>query len=134
MYKENDLKKKMIRKYGQTAGTPLFDSILPTSNLPDWIWDGTEVKAEAYNSLSKKYTDLNKVKYITTSIKLGGAATDNEIKDNSDLPINIITARRKDLIKEGVVSGFKDKKKPGPSGKLNTIWYLNFKALHQIIY
>jgi len=133
-YSPNIKKEEFVKKYGQTAGLPLFDQIRSRiGHWPDWLWDGSEVKSEAYEIMKAKF-NVGKVIYLQTSIKLGGKATDNEIKANSVLEINIITARRKNLQHEGVVSSFDGAKKNGPFGISNTIWFLNYKALQEILY
>lgn len=138
MWKVNEKKKRLIKKYGITAGLPLFDSVLPSSNLPDWIWNGTEMKAEVYEKLSEHYKVKGMMEYIETVIKLGGNATDNEVEASSNLRPNIITARRNNLMEHGIVRTFKNGEETlcrmGPYGVKNTIWFLNFKALQEVLF
>jgi len=133
-YSKNKKKEKFLNKHGNTAGLPLFDQNNPALNWPDWIWNGNDVKAEAYELMQEKFKNIGMLEYIRTMIKLGGAATDNEVKANSDLEINIITARRKNGQEQGLVKSFNGSKKIGPFGVSNKIWYLNYKGLHTIMY
>ena len=50
-FRQNDTYTDLITK-DQTAGLPLFQNNIKTSFLPPWIWDGSKIKAEVYNSLA----------------------------------------------------------------------------------
>lgn len=134
--KPNPLKENLINKYGQTFGLPLFEDkaqykASPTQrNLPNWIWDASGVKAEVYNKL-KGHLAESRLKVIMAMLKLGGAATDEEIHEQSGLRLSSVNARRNELITLGVIYSFNYVKKLGSSGVPNTVWHLNLNKLHE---
>jgi len=130
-WQKNIHKQEMIERFGQTAGLPLFDS-RPTTSLPDWIWNGNGISAEVYRKMELKFSDDAK-EYLRALLLLGGQATDHEVKDAIRWDLHIVSARRNDLKKLGVVVSYPGKKKPGPYGMANTIWFVNYNQLYKII-
>ena len=126
-YQENSYKREFIERNGQTAGLPLFDNA--SVYLPDWIWSGTGLKAEVYARMHLKFSDDAR-EYLRALILLGGRGTDHEVKDELGWALHIVSARRNDLKKLGIVQSYEGNKKPGPYGQPNTIWYVNFKNLY----
>ncbi|MCF8261582.1 MAG: hypothetical protein K9J12_12465 [Melioribacteraceae bacterium] len=141
MYERNEYKDELILLQGQTEGLPLFEQEKLNSTTvqhPDWLWSGNSIKAEIYNKMKEKFA-LDSLIYLNALVQLGGAATDHEIKelfsDVEKWPLHIVAARRNYFTKSPfyLVESFPGKTKLGPSGKPNTIWYLNYKNLYQII-
>lgn len=127
----------------QTAGLPLFDPaatspLIPLLRkereivLPNWIWDGSGIKAEVYKRCKDNFAE-DALEYLSALIKLGGSATDHEVKNYLKWDLHIVSARRNDLKKFGVIESYDGKKKPGPFGVPNTIWFVNFRNLRLII-
>jgi len=145
-WKANASKIDRINRFGQTVDLPLFnkETSPPTPllskereiRMPDWIWDGSSVKAEVYNELKEKFAE-DSVIYLKKLIEVGGRATDNEIMNvfnNKDKwPLAIVSARRNYWKKIGIIQGFQDKWKLGPHGRKNTIWYVNLKKLKEVM-
>lgn len=152
-YKFNPLLEEQIMRRGVTVGLPLFEQPKDTADqdtrhLPHWVWDGSGIKAEIYNKLKhcRKWKQ-NQLEVMQAMITLGGSATDNELKEVTELEINIVTARRNDLVQLGLVTSFPDnakpkksngepqvKKKLGPHGVANTLWFVNFKNLYNRLF
>ena len=157
----NPTKEDLIALHGQGYGTPLFDQIgeqtavfkssgekqnktLPATKMPDWIWTGKSVKAEVYNKMKDKFAEDSLV-YLNAIIKLGGKATDHEIKnffDDADKwPLHIVSARRnyfmnKDFLQRygnPIIKSYPGYKKPGPKGSPNIIWCVDFTQLYSIL-
>ena len=63
------------------------------SRMPNWIWDASGVKAEVYNKLKKHFSN-SRIKVIEAMLKLGGAATDEEISNLSGLKVSSVNGRR----------------------------------------
>lgn len=138
--KLNEKKRDLIERFGQTAGLPLFDEPAMAikkniGNYPTWLCTGTSVKAEVWDKI-KDSEKLNENAWIVLNamINHGGHLTDNEIEEVTGLRINIITARRNNLIEVGLVTGFPDITKIAKSGKPNKIWHVNFKNLYNRIH
>lgn len=132
-FRTNLHKQEWIERVGVTAGLPLFEQkIEPSYKLPDWIWDGSDIKNEIYRSLKEKFAE-DAVEYLRGIIFLGGSATDHEVKDILNWPLHIVSARRNDLKKLGLIVSYPDKNKVGPAGVLNTIWFVNFQNLRNIL-
>lgn len=133
-FEENISKKKLIAQFGQAAGTPLFDSA-GSWWLPDWIWNGNDVKAEIFYKMQEKFA-ADALTYLQALIKIGGSATDHEMKDHfNDVekwPLHIVSARRNYFKKSGIVECY-GKTKMGPKGKPNFIWHVNFRNLYKLI-
>lgn len=147
-YKHNPWLRERINNKGITDGLPLFEqNKTPTNKIPHWIWDGSRIKAEVYDKLknSDKWVK-DQLQVLCCMIELGGSATDNEIKEASGLEINIVTGRRNDLVKMGYVTSYPDhskkdkdgkpgvKKKLGPKGVANTLWFVDFKKIYSTIF
>jgi hypothetical protein len=150
-WKANADKIDRINRFGQTVDLPLFENppaplespeppLLKGDNsarMPDWIWDGSSVKAEVYDELKEKFAE-DSVIYLKKLIEVGGRASDNEIMNafnNKDKwPLAIVSARRNYWKKIGIIQGFRDKWKLGPHGRKNTIWYVNFKKIKEVNY
>lgn len=113
----------------QTAGLTLFDQPRYL-DLPAWLWDGSAVKAEAYNKL-KEHFNTRCCEYLIAIIRIGGEATDNEIKELLDWPASSVSARRNELKELGIIVSF-GKTKPGPYKCSNTVWSINFNQLNKI--
>lgn len=132
----NNYKQKLIDRYGQTYGSPLFDDGR-TINLPCWIWSGDGLKAEVYQQMKARFADQH-LMYLTALIKLGGSATDAEIAHEikqmyaADIPNSTISARRNFFVERGIVRSF-GKRKLGPKGATNTIWEINYQSLKQYL-
>lgn len=140
MWKANEAKKQMVMELGVTAGLPLFNDVplkASTKRLPDWIWDGTGIKARVFDELKKKFQQ-DSFEYLAAVIELGGSATDHEVKDYFNDPdkwgLHIVSARRNYWCgaPRYVVQSYPGREKPGPKGKLNTIWYINFLQLKEL--
>jgi len=65
-------------------------------------------------------------------LKLGGAATDEEISEQSGLKISSVNGRRNELQTLGVIYSFNYIKKLGSSNVLNIVWHLNFGKLYEV--
>ena len=130
-FKPNELKKEYVEKKSQSGGLPLFDDA-PEAFLPDWVWNGREIQTEVRELLKKRFNHDSLV-YLDAIIALGGQATDHEVKDYLRWDLHIVSARRNDLKRTGVIESFPEKRKPGPYGQANTIWFVNFKILKQRI-
>lgn len=131
---KNKAKERIIKKYGETAGLPLFNQIddvdennMPIIRIPDWVYSGTGNKSKIYHELKDTWHE-NRIKVLDALIELGGAATDNEVKERSKLEVNIVTGRRYDLVQLGLVFAY-GKKKIGPHGAANTVWCVNFSKV-----
>lgn len=131
-FDKNLFKEEFIRNNGATAGLPLFDSA-PTVYLPDWIWSGNGIKGEIYAKMALKFSD-NCREYLKGILLLGGQATDHEVKDLLKWDLHIVSARRNDLKKLGVICSYPGKRKMGPYGVPNTIWNVNLNQLFKKIY
>lgn len=151
----NPTKEELIALHGQGYGTPLFDQIgeqtavfkssgekqnktLPATKMPDWIWTGKSVKAEVYNKMKDKFAE-DSLEYLNAIIMLGGKATDHDIKeafnDVERWPLHIVSARRNYFCGEpfNIITSYPGKTVIGPKGRPNTIWYVNFTKLYQIL-
>lgn len=136
-WKANPTKEEMIERFGQTYGLPLFgqnneNSYPDNYTLPNWIWDGTGIKAEVYRQMQKKFAE-DAFMYLRALMQLGGSATDHEVKDLLKWDLHIVSARRNNLKKLGVVESYTGKKKIGPHGVANTIWFVNYKNLRTLL-
>lgn len=149
-WKRNISKEEYLERCGVTAGLPLFESakteILPLSKgedrggvrLPDWIWTGTGIKAEVYHKMKDKFAE-DSLLYLRAIIQLGGKATDHEVKeffnDPEKWPLHIVSARRNYFTGDPrhLIKSFPNKTVMGPLGKPNTIWYVDFTRLYQLI-
>jgi len=148
-WKKNIVKSDRIKKFGQTIDLPLFnqDLSLPKPSddktpeeikIPDWIWDGSSVKAEVYNKMKEKFAE-DSLLYLRAIITLGGKATDHEVaeyfNDWQQWPLHIVSARRNYWTGSPyyVIQSFPDRTKQGPRGRPNTIWYVNFSNLYLLI-
>jgi hypothetical protein len=136
MYQHNLHKEEMIQLRGITADLPLWNQEveIPKIQHPDWLWSGNDIKAEVYNKMKSKFAD-DSLAYLKALIILGGQATDHEIKsyfnDEENWPLSIVSARR-NYFKDApfyIVSSYPGKKKMGPKGSPNTIWFINYKNL-----
>lgn len=140
-FKRNLLKEELIGLHGEGYGLPLFDQTEEPSkvvHMPDWIWDGSGIKAEVYRTMQEKFAE-DSFEYLNAIIMMGGSATDHEIKEYFDdvdrWPLHIVSARRNYFCGEphNIIVSFPDKSKIGPKGKPNTIWFVDFKRLYTII-
>lgn len=156
-WKPNIAKEEFIERCGVTAGLPLFESvkesltkmnqnIVPIKsipepeviNMPDWIWTGTGIKAEVYHKMQDKFAEDSLI-YLRAIIHLGGKATDHEVKeffnDPEKWPLHIVSARRNYFCGEPrrIIKSFPNKTVKGPMGKPNTIWFVDFSRLYQLI-
>ena len=135
-YKRNIVKEERINRYGQTVDLPLFNQEreVPKIQYPNWIWDGTSVKAEVYNKMKEKFAE-DSLEYLNAVISLGGQATDHEVKeffgDDDKWPLHIVSARRNYFLYEPfyIITSYPKQDKIGPKGKSNTIWFVNYKNL-----
>lgn len=106
--------------------------------MPDWIWTGSEIKASVYQSMKEQFAE-DSFEYLKAIIKLGGSATDHDVKeffnDVEKWPLHIVAARRNYFTGSPyyLIESFPGRNKIGPKGKPNTIWYVNFKNLYTII-
>lgn len=131
-FEENLFKKEFIEKNGITAGLPLFDSA-PAVYLPDWLWNGKEIKGEIYTRMALKFAADVK-EYLRGILLLGGQATDHEVKNLLGWDLHIVSARRNDLKKLGIICSYPGRSKMGPYGQPNTIWNVNLNQLYKKIY
>jgi hypothetical protein len=148
-YKPNLLKEELIGLHGAGYGTPLFSQQkeLPAAHklLPDWICDASGIKAEIYNKMKNKFAE-DSLEYLNAVLNLGGSATDHDVKsyfDNEDKwPLHIVSARRNYFKNDPfyIIVTYPDKNnpgkpvsKPGPQGKPNTVWYVDFKRLFTLL-
>ena len=135
MYKYNEHKAERIMKFGVTVDLPLFNQ--SESNHPNWLWNGTGIKADVYNKMKNKFAE-DSLLYLSALIALGGNATDHEVKeyfnDPEKWPLHIVSARRNYFIKNPfyLVQSFPGKEKLGPKGKPNTIWFINYQNLFKL--
>ncbi len=132
-YKPNPLIVRRVEKFGETVDLPLFDGIdARFQNIPKWIWDGSRIKAEAYNQMKEKLSE-SILKVLIAFINQGGKASDNDICKATNIPVHIVSARRNDLQEIGLIYSHGEKKKLGPYSKPNTLWSVNFKSLHDFL-
>ncbi len=148
-YKQNILKQERIDRYGVTVDLPLFnqEKTIPVQyqNLPDWIWNGNSIKAEIYNKMKEKFAQ-DSLEYLNAVIALGGNTTDHEVReyfnDESKWTAAIISARRNYFLNGPfyIITSFPDPKnpdkpisRPGPKGKPNTVWYIDYKKLYMLL-
>lgn len=149
-WNKNIAKEKWIERCGVTAGLPLFESAkvnvpekkeiksLDEFRLPDWIWTGSGIKAEVYHKMKDKFAE-DSLLYLRAIIQLGGKATDHEVKeffnDPEKWPLHIVSARRNYFTGEPrhLIKSFPNKTLLGPMGKPNTIWYVDFTRLYQLV-
>ncbi len=148
-WKRNISKEEYLERCGVTAGLPLFESakdchtehsrsMTDNFRLPDWIWTGTGIKAEVYHKMKDKFAE-DSLLYLRAIIQLGGKATDHEVKeffnDPEKWPLHIVSARRNYFTGDPrhLIKSFPNKTVMGPLGKPNTIWYVDFTRLYQLI-
>ena len=136
MYQRNPEYIDRIERFGQTAGLPLFEQQPQRKPIPQWLWNGNGLSAEAHKRIKNSVTqNQNLLKVLEAILTLGGSATDREIQELTGLEINIITARRNDLKKLGWVTSYPDKKKKDPeTGANNTLWFADFNKIYNTIY
>jgi len=130
----NIYKEEYIGDHGQTAGLPLFDE--KNVLLPDWIWNGNDLKAEIYHKMKAKFQEDSFHYLRVLIIRFGGQATDHEVKeffnDPDKWPLHIVSARRNYFKKSGIILHYA-KKVQGPLGQPNYKWYVNFNQLYKIL-
>jgi len=137
-YRHNTFKEEMINRNGITWGLPLFENKPSDCKIPDWIWNGNSIKAEIYSKMKEKFAE-DSLEYLNAIIALGGAATDHEVKDyfndEEKWPLHIVSARRNYFKGHPfyIITSYPGKTKPGPKGKPNTIWYVDFKQLYRLL-
>lgn len=136
-FEKNASKVDRINRFGITVDLPLFNQPKEErKDLPGWIWSGTAMKADIYKSLKEKFND-DCMHYLEAIITLGGKATDHDVREYFGEPdkwtLAIISARRNDLKKIGVIACY-GKKKTGPRGMPNYIWEVDFKQLYKILF
>jgi hypothetical protein len=132
-FKRNPDKAERINRFGETIDLPLFSqNNKPVYNLPSWIWNGCDIKSEVYRSI-KNHMSESRLKVLQGFISLGGKATDNEVYRKTGIAVHLVCARRNELIKLGIIQSFPGQKKTGPDGAPNTIWFVNFKKLRELI-
>lgn len=139
----------LIDRFGETYGLPLF-STQETSppapllskergvmKLPDWLWNGNDIKAAVYNAMKDQFAE-DSFEYLKALIRLGGRATDHDVKeffnDVEKWPLHIVAARRNYFTGSPyyLIESFPGQNKIGPKGKPNTIWFVNFKNLYTL--
>ena len=147
-YRQNENKMDMINRFGETYGLPLFTQPHPNPSpkergfgdnikLPDWIWNGSDIKAAVYNAMKDQFAE-DAFEYLKAIIKLGGRATDHDVKeyfkDVEKWPLHIVAARRNYFTGSPyyLIESFPGQNKIGPKGKPNTIWFVNFKNLYTL--
>lgn len=148
-WKRNIAKEEYLERCGITAGLPLFESIKESKSpylregakgmgLPDWIWTGSDIKAEIYNKMHNKFAQ-DSLLYLHAIIRLGGKATDHEVKeyfnDADKWPLHIVSARRNYFTGDPfyIIKSYPGLKKMGPKGSPNIIWCVDFAKLYQLI-
>jgi len=150
----------MIAVHGAGYGLPLFNqkddpkksgratrlsSSKSCRDLPDWICDASGIKAEIYNKMKNKFA-ADSLEYLNAVLNLSGSATDHEVKeyfgDDDRWPLHIVSARRNYFKNDPfyIIVTYPDKNnpgkpvsKPGPQGKPNTVWYVDFKRLFTLL-
>lgn len=131
---QNKYKEHYIGKHGVTAGLPLFDG--KCVMLPDWVWNGDDLKAEIYYKMKAKFQEDSFYYLRVLIVQFGGTATDHEVKqffnDPDKWPLHIVSARRNYFKKSGIINHYA-KKVPGPLGQPNYKWYVDFKKLYKIL-
>lgn len=154
-WQKNTYKEERIARCGVTVDLPLFESAREEVKketspsipllikerevvMPDWIWSGNGIKAAVYNQMKEKFAE-DSLEYLNAIIMLGGKATDHEVKeyfnDVEQWPLHIVSARRNYFCggENPVITSYPGKTVIGPKGKPNTVWYVNFKNLYEII-
>lgn len=133
-------KEEMIAQHGITWGLPLFQEkpAAHVSKIPDWLWNGYSVKAEVYHKMKDKFAE-DSLEYLNAIISLGGRATDHEVKeffnDNEKWTLAIVSARR-NYFKDHpfyIITSYPGQKKPGPKKVPNTIWFVDYTKLFNLL-
>lgn len=128
-------KQERINRFGQTVDLPLFAKEVveakPETGLPNWIWNGSQIKAEVYDELKFNLSE-SRMQVVIALLKLGGSGTDVEIVEVSQMEKSSVNARRNELVKLGVIKSYPGKVQLGKYGKPNTIWYLCYEKLKEI--
>lgn len=130
-----DYKLAMEMKYGRNWDTPLFHASTHTSiaepepsQVPHYIDDATEEKAEVFNRLYETTTIEEQRKKVLEVIKSLGEATDNDVARVLKVVPSTISARRNELRDRGEVlpvldeTGRKKKKIDPQTNQPNTLW------------
>jgi hypothetical protein len=149
-WKANTTKEEAIERNGEGFGLPLFESAKENKDktgpghlascikLPDWIWTGDSLKAAVYYRMQATFAE-DSLLYLQAIIKLGGRATDHEVKDffndPDKWPASTVSARRNYFMGNPyyIIKGYPDKLKLGPRNNKVTTWYVDFSRLYQLI-
>jgi hypothetical protein len=144
MYRVNSEKEQRINEFGITVDLPLFNQPqdVPRIQHPDWLWSGSSIKAEVYNTLKEKFA-VDSFEYLNALLKLGGRATDHEVmsyfNNPEKWPLHIISARRNYFVESPfyIVTSFPDQKirVQLSNGRIvyRTIWIVNYKNLFSLM-
>jgi hypothetical protein len=120
---------RKIEQYGQTYGLPLFED-KPEYLPPAWIYDGNGIKAAVYENM-KNRLPARRLEVLKAFIKLG-KATDQEVAHYLSIEINMVTGRRDELQKAGIIVSYGETK-IGKYNQPNTVYYVNFKKLKEYL-
>lgn len=135
-WKKNARRFCEIQEHGVTVDLPLFNQPaaekpepkITTERMPKRVLISDETKAAAFEA-ARKFIPLQRWRIFSALTQLI-EATDRQVQAATGLDINIVCARRRELVQAGLVE--KAGETIGGKGLINTTWRINWNKVREI--